>query len=121
MMTLKDGYAKFGGDYESVLSRLRKEKTVQKFVFKFLNDQSFETFEAMMKEENYDEALRAVHTLKGICQNLSFDRLFESSNAVTQALKAGDTEKARALMPKLAEDYQLLIKVVLECKQTMEE
>ena len=47
-------------------------KPVQKFVYKFLDDKSFLLFEASMVNKDYAEALRAVHTLKGICQNLSF-------------------------------------------------
>ena len=37
-MTLKDCYTRLGGDYDEVLGRLRREQTVRKFVFKFLDD-----------------------------------------------------------------------------------
>ena len=37
-MNLKDCYTKFGGDFDEVLGRLRREQTVQKFVYKFLDD-----------------------------------------------------------------------------------
>ena len=40
-MNLKDCYLKFGGDFDEVLGRLRREQTVRKFVFKFLDDKSF--------------------------------------------------------------------------------
>ena len=86
-MNLKDCYIKFGGDFDEVLGRLRREQSVQKFMYKFLDDKSFHLFEASMENKDYEEALRAVHTLKGICQNLSFTRLFESSSLVTNALK----------------------------------
>lgn len=44
-MNLKDCYLKFGGDFDEVLGRLRREQTVRKFVFKFLDDKSFSLFE----------------------------------------------------------------------------
>ena len=52
-------------------------RPVQKFVYKFLDDKSFSLFESSIGSKDYEDALRAVHTLKGICQNLSFTRLFE--------------------------------------------
>ena len=75
------------GDFDELLSRLRRGQTVRKFVYKFLDDKSFNLFEASMGNKDYAEALRADRTLKGICQNLSFTRLFESSSLVTKAFK----------------------------------
>ena len=120
-MNLKDCYLKFGGDFDEVLGRLRREQTVRKFVFKFLDDKSFSLFEASMVKKDYSEALRAVHTLKGICQNLSFTRLFESSSLVTNALKENDWDKAIDMMPKLSEDYYETINVIKDFKNSREE
>ena len=120
-MNLKDCYLKFGGDFDEVLGRLRREQTVRKFVFKFLDDKSFSLFEASMVKKDYSEALRAVHTLKGICQNLSFTRLFESSSLVTNALKENDWNKAVDMMPKLSKDYYETINVIKDFKNSREE
>ena len=43
-MNLKDCYTAFGGDYEEVMSRLRLEKTVTKFLLKYSEDKSFFMF-----------------------------------------------------------------------------
>ena len=120
-MNLKDCYLKFGGDFDEVLGRLCREQTVRKFVFKFLDDKSFSLFEASMVKKDYSEALRAVHTLKGICQNLSFTRLFESSSLVTNALKENDWNKAVDMMPKLSKDYYETINVIKDFKNSREE
>ena len=120
-MNLKDCYIKFGGDFDEVLGRLRREQTVQKFVYKFLDDKSFHLFETSMGDKDYDEALRAVHTLKGICQNLSFARLFESSSLVTKALKEDDWNKALDMMPQLSKDYHEIINAIEELKISKEE
>ena len=121
IMNLKDCYIKFGGDFDEVLDRLRREQTVEKFVYKFLNDKSFNLFESSMGNKDYDEALRAVHTLKGICQNLSFTRLFESSSLVTKALKENDWNKAVDMMPQLSKDYRETIDVIKDFKKSKEE
>lgn len=120
-MNLKDCYLKFGGDFDEVLGRLRREQTVRKFVFKFLDDKSFSLFEASMVKKDYSEALRAVHTLKGIFQNLSFTKLFESSSLVTNALKENDWNKAVDMMPKLSKDYYETINVIKDFKNSREE
>ena len=118
-MTLKECYSSFGGDFDSVLLRLNREQLVEKFVCKFLDDKSFLMFETSMENKDYDEALRAVHTLKGICQNLSFSKLYESSSITTLALKENDYQKAVDNMPQLSEDYHRVInaiKVYQGCK-----
>ena len=120
-MNLRDCYIDFGGDYDEVLERLRREQTVQKFVYKFLDDKSYKLFERSMDNKDYVEALRAVHTLKGICQNLSFTKLYESSTRITEALKENDFNKAIALMPQLSNDYYRIINVIEEYKQFKEE
>lgn len=121
IMELRDCYIRFGGDFDEVAGRLRREQTVRKFIYKFLDDQSFRQFEAAMESKDYAEALRAVHTLKGICQNLSFTRLYESSSLVTNALKENDYQKEVEMMPRLSEDYHRIINSVEEYRSSKEE
>ena len=120
-MNLKDCYIKFGGDFDEVLGRLRREQTIQKFIYKFLDDKSFRLFEESMGNKDYAEALRAIHTLKGICQNLSFTRLCERSSLVTKALKENDWNKAVDMMPQLSKDYYETINAIEELNNSKEE
>ena len=120
-MDLRDCYNSFGGDFDEALGRLRREQTVRKFVYKFLDDKSFDLFEAAMRDRDYGEAIRAVHTLKGICQNLSFGRLYASSSLMTKALKENDYNKAVDMMPQLSNDYCQIINKVKEYKRSREE
>ena len=48
-MTLQECYEALGGDYQDVISRLRSDRLVQKFVLKFLDDSSFDLFAARWK------------------------------------------------------------------------
>jgi HPt (histidine-containing phosphotransfer) domain-containing protein len=120
IMNLKDCYIKFGGDFDEVIGRLRREQLVEKFMYKFLDDKSFDLYQTSMANKDYDEALRAVHTLKGICQNLSFTELYESSREITNALKSNDYEKAIGMTPQLSEDYYRIIHAVEEYRKFME-
>lgn len=111
-MTLQECYAVIGGDYEAVIGRLRSEKLVQKFVLKFLNDGSYELLCSSLEEKNYEEAFRAVHTIKGVCQNLSFTRLQESSSGLSDALRHGWTPEAEDWIDRVKEDYQLTVDAI---------
>lgn len=79
-MTIQECYEAIGGNYEDVLRRLRSEVLIRKFTLKFLEDQSYSLLKQALGDNNYEEAFRGAHTLKGVCQNLSFDRLYEVSS-----------------------------------------
>lgn len=104
-MTIQECYAALEGDYQEVLGRLYSDALVQRFVGKFLSDPSFPLLERSLKEENYEEAFRAAHTLKGVTQNLSFTRLYRSSHELTEALRARDYVLAARLFSDVEADY----------------
>ena len=89
-MTLEECYNKFNGDYKLVLSRLMMDKMVDRFIRKFLDDQSYNLLMKSLDEKNYQEAFRASHTLKGLCLNLCLDGLFKPINELTEALRGGN-------------------------------
>lgn len=111
-MTLQECYAVIGGDYEGVTTRLRGERLVKKFALKFLDDQSYQLFQEAMAQKNYDEAFRAAHTIKGVCQNLGFTRLLDSSSRMSDALRHGWTPEADALTGQLEKDYSATVAAI---------
>lgn len=104
-MTIQECYAALEGDYQEVLGRLYSEALVQKFLGKFLSDPSYQLLDSSMKTKNYEEAFRAAHTLKGVCQNLSFTRLYQSSHEITEALRTKNFDLADQLLPSVEADY----------------
>ena len=105
-MTLKDCYTALGGDYEDVVARLPSEGFVQKYVLKFLDDKSFELLCASLETGDVQEAFRAAHTIKGMCQNLSFTSLGSAASDLTEALRAGDLETGKTLLGEVREEYR---------------
>ena len=104
-MTIQECYAALEGSYTEVLGRLYSEALVKKFVVKFLTDQSYQLLESTLKAGDYEEAFRAAHTLKGVTQNLSFTKLYQSSHEITEALRTKEYDQAVQLFPKLEADY----------------
>ena len=104
-MTIQECYKKMGADYEDVLKRLYSEGMIRKFARMFLDDDSYPKLEDALKKENVEEAFRAAHTLKGVCQNLGFDNLYKASFDITEKLRGRDTEGCEELLAKVEEQY----------------
>lgn len=108
-MNLQKCYSELGGAFEEVRQRLFSEALVMKFVLKFLDDQSFAQLCDAIEKSDYPKAFMASHTLKGICQNLAFTRLYTSSHLLTEALsgESPDIAAAKELFKKVQEDYRI--------------
>lgn len=113
-MTIQECYAALGGDYEEVINRLYSEALVRKFVGKFSSDPSFQLLDDSLKAGNYEEAFRAAHTLKGVSQNLSFTKLYQSSHEITEALRTANYDLAVQLLPHVEADYALTCSAIQE-------
>lgn len=119
-MSLTACYKAIDGDYEGVISRLRSERLVQKFVLKFLDDGSYELLCQSLERRDHDEAFRAAHTLKGISQNLDFTRLYESSSRLTESLRDGWGERVNEYADQVREDYFITIQAIKELQAEIE-
>lgn len=111
-MTIQECYTALHGDYEDVLSRLRSDRLVQKFMFKFLDDPSYDTLCRAMAAKDREEAFRAAHTIKGVCQNLSFTKLYRSADALCEALRNEWAPDAEALAERVHADYQITVSAI---------
>ena len=67
-----------------------------------------------MENKNYEDAFRSAHTLKGVCQNLFFDRLYEVSNELTELLRdrTGEKQGIPEAMEKVTEVYEMTIEEI---------
>lgn len=63
-----------GGDLGTAKTRLPSVGLIQQFITKFLDDSSFPELCLALQNGQRAEAFRAAHTLKGVCENLGFDR-----------------------------------------------
>lgn len=107
-MTVKECYEKMEGDFEDVVSRLRTNERIQKFLMKVSNDKSFDLLCKSIEAENWEEAFRAAHTLKGICQNLSITRLYKSTSLLSDSLREGkgDSQEIISMVNQVKKDYE---------------
>lgn len=111
-MTIKECYEQIGSDYESILKRFGSEAMIQRFALKFLKDGSFTDLKKALAEGDGETAFRAAHTLKGVCLNLGFDRLYEVSAELTEKLRGHEVAGSEALFAKVEEQYDTLTGVL---------
>lgn len=118
-MTVKECYEIFGGNYEEVISRLRTDERVTKFLLRVVEDGSYKLLCDSIESGNVDEAFRAAHTLKGVCGNLSITRLGVSSSELTEILreKRVINDELKPLLQRVAEDYELTISAIKQLAQ----
>ena len=102
-----------GVDCSDVLRRLGSEARVKKFLMKILEDQSFSHLLSALEDENYEEAFRCAHSLKGVCLNLDLDPLQASSSELTEALRGGAPEgDISSLVEQVKLDYENMVRLV---------
>ena len=92
-MTIQECYKEMGADYDEVFHRLPRE--------------SYPKLEQSLKEGNTQEAFRAAHTLKGVCQNLGFTNLYQPAYELTEVLRAGTLEGSGEWFARVTEQYKI--------------
>lgn len=98
-MTLERLYREVGGDLAGTVARLGGEERVERFLQLLAGDDTFAMLRAAMSAGDVTCAFRAARTLKGVAANMGLLRMQEAASALTEALRAGDMDSARALYP----------------------
>ena len=114
-MTIQECYQQLGGDFATVETRLPSVSLITRFITKFLNDSSFSELCQALQNGQREEAFQAAHTLKGICANLSFDRLGASARQLTELLRPesnGVPEGAVLVLDEVKHDYALTVNAI---------
>ncbi|WP_080800741.1 Hpt domain-containing protein [Arabiibacter massiliensis] len=109
MTTLQECYAELGGGVSSddIVRRLGSEALVAKYLNSFLRDENFAALETALASRDVEAAFRAVHSLKGICQNFDFKALGASASALTEALRGGSYgNDVDGLFSQVKQDYR---------------
>ncbi|MCF0142580.1 MAG: Hpt domain-containing protein [Parasporobacterium sp.] len=108
-MTVAEFYEAVSGDYAEATKRLMKDSLILKFIQKFPADPSFAELKAALEAGDTETAFRQAHTLKGVCANLAFTQLTASASEITEFLRAGKLDDAKACFPKVSADYETVI------------
>lgn len=109
-MTIEACYRQLGGDLAGAEKHLSGRRLVERFIVRFLDDDSFLSLCSAMEEGSREAAFRAAHSLKGVSGTLGFSRLYASASKLTELLRPEDEvipAGARALLETVKQDYRI--------------
>jgi len=105
----------YGCDTQTALERfLGKEELYIKFIKKFLDDKSFEELKNNIEKSDYENALKSVHTLKGVSGNLGFTALYDVTSDMVTKFRALQERDAVAEFGKLEKIYTDIYSIIQE-------
>lgn len=97
-----------GVDYDSGCNRFMNDQELYEDVLrKFLEDGTMKQAEEAFAANDHKTLFLCVHTLKGVCGNLSMDGLYKTSIALTELLRndSGTQAEISAGFARLCEEY----------------
>lgn len=109
-MVIKMDYTELinaGTDIDALIKRLGDgEKMIGKLFAIFLKDKSFSDLTAAIADDDYDKAVAASHTLKGMCGNMSLTELFKLFEEQVNLMRADKWNQAYQMMGNITEKYE---------------
>ncbi len=92
-MTVKELYESIGGNYDEVLKRLMMDKLIDKFILKFLEENSCRELMSAWEAGDEKAIFEASHAAKGVCANLALTPLTETLSIITEGYRPGKEAK----------------------------
>ena len=102
-----------GFDLDDALKRfVNNEALYEKFLVKFSSDPNYSLLVDSVKNCNKEEAFKAAHTLKGVCGNLSINRLLELVSKQVEYFRADKWDEGVAMMDTITDEYNKTVKAI---------
>ncbi len=105
-------YNNIGGDYAKAISRMNDDERIKKYLKFFIADESFSQLKEALNNNDCTAAFNAAHTLKGVCQNMSFHVLGNLTFDITEELRANNIEKAIESFKEIEKAYNLVLEEI---------
>jgi HPt (histidine-containing phosphotransfer) domain-containing protein len=119
-MTVKEFYEEIGVDVRVPLHRFAdSERMLLKFLHKVKDDPTYGSLKQFTAEQNWGEAFRAAHTLKGVSLNLELTPLAKVSQELTEYLRHYDSttpsaDRAEVLLADVTREYDRAIALITQ-------
>lgn len=110
----KDRLKEAGIEAESGIQRfMGNEDLYIKYLYRFLEDENYKNLQKALENGKIKDAFFAAHTLKGVCGNLSLNKMESILKIMVEELRQGNLQQAKDKMPEL-EDAYIQIQEVLK-------
>lgn len=117
---LKQRLAENGADVDGAIRRfMGNEALYSKFLGKFKDDTSYVNLIASLDQQDFEEAFKCAHTLKGVCANLGLDPISQIASNMTELLRGKeasevDLEQVSAERVDLIKKYEIFAGIIAE-------
>lgn len=111
-MNIRECYDKMGANFDEVLQRLGSESFIQRFAVRFLDDTSFQMIKDGIAANDAELAFRGAHTLKGVCSNLGFTKLYEESARLTEILRGRELVGYEEALEEVQKQYDITVEAI---------
>lgn len=109
-MTLKEFYDEIRGNYNEVSSRLMNDKRIYKYLYKFKDCTDYSDLMHALAGENWEDAFRFSHNLKGMCLNLSLSALASVSSDLCEEFRNGPPKRdVSSMVDNVTSEYNKVI------------
>ena len=104
-----------GVNVEEAMQRfMNNDKLLERFLIKFVSDESYGNLVKAMKEKDCDKACTDAHTLTGVTGNLALSGLNSVISEQTDHLRGKDFDAAAEMMPRVTALYEEVLGVIKE-------
>ncbi len=111
----KQALSEAGIAVKEALERLMgSEMLFERLLNKFAEDKTYALLLQAMAQKEWEQAVHAAHTLKGVCANLSMERLYRLLEKQVELLRQGEWDGAAELMPAVTQEYETLL-LTIKC------
>ena len=112
-MNVSDFYDAIGGDLAGTRSRLMNDERILKYLRRFPQTGDLEALCAAMTEQNWENAFRASHNLKGMALNLGLTPLAAVSSDLCETMRHGaPAEDNSALYQQVLDAYESVVALI---------
>lgn len=94
-VNISEGVARFAGN----------QALYEKFLYKFMDDPTLGQLDQAVADQDWEAALNAAHTLKGVTGNLAIGGLFDASTHMVAFLRQSDLDQALAAYADIRRAY----------------
>lgn len=112
-MTIQEAYNEIGANYSEVIARMNKDERIDKYLRIFTEMNDYNALKIALEEQNYDDAFRYAHNLKGVGINLGLSMFVVASSKMCDLLRGGaPSEDIEPYLSEISKEYNRIIEVV---------
>lgn len=112
-MSFETEFVAAGNDYDAALERATGDaELLQSLMAMFLADNCFSELKAALENNDCKAAFAAAHSLKGSSGMLGMTALFDALSRITEFLRAGALEPAKAMFPIAKREYERIVSIL---------